>query len=111
MLPRWRTRREPSRSWKAFITRQLMPRPALTALAQRAQCRSMDEFLRRWWRQSWAPFALVALGAIILSLVGYDFTDALPIMLMIGLIFLLAAGIARRIERTSIRRPSSGSWH
>jgi len=71
----------------------------------------MDEFLRRWWRQSWVPFALVMLGAIVLWLMGYNSTDSVPIILMIVLICLLAAGISRRIERTRIRRPGSGSWH
>lgn len=85
----------------------------MTALALVAQCHSMDEFLRRLWRQSWAPFALIALGAVIVWLIGYDFTDSVPIILVVVLICLLAAGISSRIERTGRRpgKPDRRTWH
>ena len=73
----------------------------------------MDDFLRRWWRHSWAPFALVPLGAIILWLVGYDFTESTPLILMVVLVCLLAVGISRRMGKTGNRLGKTGrdSWH
>lgn len=73
----------------------------------------MDDFLRRWWRHSWAPFALVGLGAIILWLVGYDFTESTPLILMVVLVCLLAVGISRRMGKTGNRPGKTGrdSWH